>query len=70
MCPRWEANPDGNGKIQLETSGADAPGRTSTEIILAEVSECLEPGISGNVIPGAVSTDLEAPGMLRGLMAL
>jgi hypothetical protein len=30
----------------------------------------LEPGISGNVIPGAVSTDLESPGMLRGLMAL
>lgn len=70
MFPEREANPDGNGKIPLETSGADVLGQTSTEKILAEVCDWMEPGVSANVFPGAASADIESPGLLNGLMAL
>ena len=70
MFPEREANPDGNGKIPLETSGADVLGQTSTEKVLAEVCEWMEPGSSASVFPGAGSAEIETPGLLDGLMSV
>lgn len=60
MFPERESNPDGNGRIPLETSGADIEGRTSTERILAAACEWVQPGSSPGVFPGAGSSALEA----------
>jgi uncharacterized protein (DUF1501 family) len=61
MFPEREANPDGNGKVPLKTSGADVLGETSTEKILFEVCEWMEPGSSSSVFPGAGSAEIEVP---------
>ncbi len=70
MFPEREANPDANGKVPLETSGADVLGQTSTEKILAEVCEWMQPGSSSIVFPGASSAKIEVPGMLNDLLAV
>jgi uncharacterized protein (DUF1501 family) len=69
MFPEREANTDANGKIPLETSGADVLGQTSTEKILAEVCEWMQPESSSIVFPGAISAKIEVPGMLTGLLS-
>ena len=69
MFPERESVEDGNGKIPLETSGADIEGRTSTERVLAEACEWMQPGSSGAVFPNAGASDVEVPGLLNGLFA-
>lgn len=69
MFPEREANPDGNGKIPLETSGADVLGQTSTEKILAEVCDWMEPGSGSSVFPGAGLADIEAGVVLDSLLS-
>ena len=69
MFPEREANRDANGKIPLETSGADVLGQTSTDKILAEVCEWMEPESSSIVFPGASSARIEVPGLVDGLLA-
>jgi hypothetical protein len=61
--------PDGKGRIPLETSGADILGQTSTERILAEVCEWMQPGASPAVFPNAGSAAVETPNLLDNLMA-
>lgn len=63
--------PDGNGRIPLETSGADIEGRTSAEKILAAACDWVEPGteIGDIVFPGSMDADEEIPGMLGSLFS-
>ncbi len=69
MFPERESVEDGNGRIPLETSGADIEGRTSTERVLAEACEWMQPGSSGAVFPNAGASDVEVPGLLDALFA-
>jgi hypothetical protein len=73
MFPEREAYPDldNDDKIPLRTSGADVLGQTSTEKILSEVCDWMEPGagIGSNVFPGVSSADIESPGLLDGLLS-
>ena len=69
MFPERESVEDGNGRIPLETSGADIEGRTSTERVLAEACEWMQSGSSGAVFPNAGASDIEVPGLLDGLFA-
>lgn len=70
MFPQRESIPDSNGRIPLETSGADILGQTSTERIMAEICEWMEPGSSASVVPGAATAAIESAGMLDGLLAI
>ncbi len=70
MFPEREANPDESGRVPLETSGADVLGQTSTEKILAEVCEWMQPGSSSVVFPAAGSAKIENPGLVTGLLSL
>jgi uncharacterized protein (DUF1501 family) len=67
MFPEREAVEDGNGKIPLETSGADILGQTSTERVFAEACEWVQPGSSGTVFPNAASAELESGVSLNSL---
>lgn len=67
--PEREAMEDDNGKIPLETSGADILGQTSTERVFAEACEWVEPGTSSAVFPNAGSAELETGVSLSGLLA-
>lgn len=69
MFPARAAVPDCNGKIPLETSGADILGQTSTERILAEACEWAQPGSGVAVFPNAASSDIKIPGMLDNLFS-
>ena len=71
MFPEREADPDGNGRIPLETSGADVLGQTSTERILSEVCDWMEPGtgIGNTVFPGVSSAEIEPGVILDGLLS-
>jgi uncharacterized protein (DUF1501 family) len=67
MFPESEAS-DALGQIPLTRHGSDITGLTTTEKILAEACEWVEPGTSADVFPNAAdSTDIETPGMLDGL---
>lgn len=68
MFPEREAAPDVNGKVPLDSSGADVLGQTSTEKILAKVCDWMEPGTGSRVFPGASSADIEVPGLFDGLL--
>jgi uncharacterized protein (DUF1501 family) len=68
MFPEREAFPDSNGKIPLETSGADILGLTSTEKIQAALCDWVEPGSGSVVFPNAINADEEVPGLLSGLL--
>jgi uncharacterized protein (DUF1501 family) len=61
MFPEREAypDPDNDGKIPLGTSGADVLGQTSTEKILSEVCDWMDPGAGSKVFPGAGSANIE-----------
>jgi uncharacterized protein (DUF1501 family) len=67
MFPEREAAEDADGTIPFEKSGADIQGLTSTERILAEACEWLQPGSSGAVFPNAVTAEIESPGLLDNL---
>jgi hypothetical protein len=69
MFPEREAMPDGNGKVPLQTSGADVLGQTTTKKILSEACDWMEPG-SGDIVfrNAADSLDLE-PGVSLDLFA-
>ncbi|NND45484.1 MAG: DUF1501 domain-containing protein [Xanthomonadales bacterium] len=69
MFPAREAVPDSNGKVPFQTSGADIQGLTSTERILAEACEWMQPGSGAGVFPNAASSEIEAPGLLDTLFA-
>ena len=69
MFPEREANLDGNGRIPLQTSGADIEGRTSTELVLGKVCEWAQPSSSGAVFPDANPSDVESPGLLDNLLS-
>jgi uncharacterized protein (DUF1501 family) len=67
MFPPSEAS-DADGQIPLTRHGADITGLTTTEKILAEACEWVEPGTSSSVFPNAASsTEIETPGMLNDL---
>jgi uncharacterized protein (DUF1501 family) len=68
MFPESEAV-EANGKVPLDTHGADIFGQTSTENILAEVCEWMAPGSSGRVFPGAGPSTIEPGVSLAGLVA-
>ncbi len=70
MFPEREANPDEDGDVPLETSGSDVLGQTSTEKILAEVCEWMQPGSSSSVFPGAGAAETEVPGLVEGLLSM
>jgi hypothetical protein len=70
IFPERESSPDSNGKIPLQTSGADILGQTSTDRILAEACEWMQAGSSASVFPNASSTPLETPGLLDGLLSI
>jgi uncharacterized protein (DUF1501 family) len=67
MFPEREALEDANGKIPLETSGADILGQTSTERVFAEACEWMQPGTASAVFPNAGSSALEPGVSLDGL---
>ena len=69
MFPERESNPDANGKIPLETSGADIEGLTSTERILAKACDWMQPGSGSAVFPGAGSSAIENGVNLNNLFA-
>ena len=69
MFPGREARPDSNGKVPFQTGGADILGQTSTERVLAEACEWVQPGASASVFPHAASSDIEIPGMLDSLFS-
>ena len=68
MFPDREAFPDSNGRIPLETSGADIQGLTSTEKVQAALCDWVEPGSGSVVFPNSISADEEVPGLLSGLL--
>ncbi len=59
-----------NGAIPLERHGADIAGLTSTERILAGISDWMSPGASTSVVPNAGSSAQESPGLLDNLLAV
>lgn len=67
--PEREAMEDDNGRIPLETSGADILGQTSTERVFAEACEWMEPGTASAVFPNAGTAALETDVSLSGLFA-
>ncbi|NNL94198.1 MAG: DUF1501 domain-containing protein [Xanthomonadales bacterium] len=69
LFPAAEALASDDGRIPLQTQGADISGRTSTEKILAEACEWVEPGTSTAVFPNAGTADIETPGMLDSLLS-
>ena len=56
-----------DGVTPFEKSGADIEGRTSTERVLAEACEWLQPGSSAAVFPNAASAEIESAGLLDSL---
>jgi hypothetical protein len=68
MFPERESRPDGNGRIPLQTSGADIQGRTSTELVLGQVCEWIQPGSAAAVFPEADPGAVETPGLLSNLL--
>lgn len=68
MFPEREAEEDGNGRIPLETSGADVLGLTSTEKIQATLCDWVQAGAGAAVFPNAALADEEIPGMLNNLL--
>jgi uncharacterized protein (DUF1501 family) len=68
MFPEREAQTDSNGKIPLETSGADVLGLTSTEKIQTALCDWVQPGSGELVFPNALDAAEETPGLLTGLL--
>ncbi len=66
--PEREAQADNNGKVPLETSGADILGLTSTEKVQAALCDWVEPGSGSVVFPSAIDADEESPDLLSGLL--
>jgi uncharacterized protein (DUF1501 family) len=69
MFPEREAQPDGNGRIPLQTSGADVLGLTSTEKIQAALCDWVQPGSGAQVFPNAATAAEETAGLLSGLIS-
>lgn len=70
MFPEREAVVDGNGRVPLETSGADVLGLTSTEKIQAALCDWVEPDTGSVVFPNAAAAAVESPGLLNGLLPI
>lgn len=70
MFPEQEARSGFDGQVPLATGGADIQGLTSTERVLAEVTEWCAPGRAQSVVPGAASAAIETPGLLDQLLAV
>ncbi len=68
MFPEREAVEDGNGRIPLQTSGADVLGLTSTERTQAALCDWVKPGSASAVFPNAGNAAIETPGLLDGLL--
>ncbi|NNE05823.1 MAG: DUF1501 domain-containing protein [Xanthomonadales bacterium] len=69
MFPPEEAVDNGS-YVPLERHGADITGKTSTERIIAEISEWALPaggGTADAVVPNWSSSDIESPGLLNSL---
>jgi uncharacterized protein (DUF1501 family) len=66
MFPEIESVESG-GLAPLQIHGADILGQTSTERVLSEVCNWVEPGSAGNVFPFAVDSGIETSGMLTDL---
>lgn len=69
LFPEREINPDGGGRVPMDTPGADIEGLTSTEHILAGACGWVSPGASKTVFPGAASAGIEKPGLLDSLVS-
>lgn len=67
MFPQREAMPV-NGKVPLQTSGADVLGLTSTEKIQAALCEWVQLGSSEAVFPNVGFAAIEDSGILDGLL--
>lgn len=68
LFPGREAVKDEDGRIPLQTGGADILGLTSTERVFAGVCEWCEPGVAEQVFPGAGEAPIEVSGLLDGLL--
>jgi len=68
LFPESEATENG-GKIPLLTHGDDIFGETSTENVLAEVCEWMEPSSSGTVFDNLYSGNVEDEVSLSGLLS-
>lgn len=60
MFPSREAQPDSDGRVPLQTPGADIEGRTSTDRLLAAAVDWVAPGAGEAVFPSAATAPLEA----------
>ena len=66
----FEESIESNGVIPLQRHGSDIKGRTSTERILAELCDWMQPDTGGTVFPGASTANLEEGVSLQSLMAV
>jgi uncharacterized protein (DUF1501 family) len=60
MFPQRESNPSEDGRIPLQTPGADIEGLTSTDRILSRAADWIKPGAGPEVFPNAVNAGQEA----------
>ncbi|MEJ8567534.1 DUF1501 domain-containing protein [Elongatibacter sediminis] len=67
MFPQREAAPDADGRIPLQTPGADIEGQTSTDRLLATAADWVSPGAGAVVFPAASGSGLE-PGVDVGTL--
>lgn len=59
MFPVSEIELENGGTIPLERHGADITGLTSTEHILGQIAEWIEPGASSAVVPDLIDAPIE-----------
>jgi uncharacterized protein (DUF1501 family) len=69
MFPARESMPDADGRVPLQTPGADIEGLTSTDRILSRASDWVQPGSGAEVFPDAASAALEPGVDLSRLLA-
>lgn len=59
MFPPREFNPDTDGRVPLQTAGADIEGLTSTDRILQQAADWVKPGAGEVVFPTAANASQE-----------
>lgn len=68
MFSQRESNPDTEGRVPLQTAGADIEGLTSTDRILQRAADWVKPGIGESVFPTAFNASQEFNVDLGGLL--
>ena len=69
MFPGRESRPDADGRVPLETPGADIEGLTSTDRILAEAADWVGSGLGAAVFPDSAQGGIEPGVQLESLFA-